>query len=118
MTGVVSNVSTNLLDDPVSGLLGLAFQTIASSGARPLWQSLVDRPGALDSPVMAFHLTRFINGSKADVIEPGGSFTLGAVNGTLFTGDIDYQPVVGTAGYWTLQIGCEFSLAQVGQLVR
>lgn len=54
---------------------------------------------------MAFHLTRFTNGSRTNSIEPGGSFTLGAVNHTLFTGDIDYQPVDESTGYWTLQIG-------------
>lgn len=107
--GVVSNVSNNLLADPVSGLLGLAFQSIASSGARPLWQALVDTPETLDAPLMAFHLTRFINGSDANSVEPGGSCTVGAVNHTLFNGDIDYQPVDGATGYWTLQISCKFS---------
>ena len=108
LAGLVSNVSANLLDVPVSGVLGLAFQNLASSGAKPLWQSLVAQPGTLDSPVMAFHLTRFINGSGVSDIEPGGSFTLGAVNHSLFNGDIDFQPVDGDTAYWTIELGCEF----------
>lgn len=52
-----NRVSSGLLNNPVSGLLGLAFQTIASSKAMPFWQTLVSE-GAWDEPLMAFHLTR------------------------------------------------------------
>jgi cathepsin D len=89
--------------DPVSGLLGLAFQTIASSRAMPLWQTLVSG-GAWDSPVMGFHLTRlvdtgvmrlvfffadfffffnnvsYINSTSSKSEEPGGSFSMGKIN--------------------------------------
>jgi hypothetical protein len=54
---VCDKVSNGLLESPVSGLLGLGFQTIAASGALPFWQALVSN-GAWDSPVMAFFLTR------------------------------------------------------------
>lgn len=54
---VCNQVSSGLLTSPVSGLLGLAFQTIAASKAEPLWQTLVSS-GAWDSPLMAFQLTR------------------------------------------------------------
>lgn len=56
---VCDQVSQGLLINPVSGLLGLAFQTIASSQAMPLWQTLVSG-GAWDSPLMGFHLTRLV----------------------------------------------------------
>jgi cathepsin D len=52
-----TTVSDGLLNDPVSGLMGLGFQTIASSGAMPFWQRLVTR-GAWTEPVMSFFLTR------------------------------------------------------------
>lgn len=55
--GVCDSVSKGLLVNPVSGLLGLAWKSIASSGATPLWQTLASS-NAWDSPVMAFHLTR------------------------------------------------------------
>lgn len=56
--GVCDQVSDGLLNSPVSGLLGLAFQTIASSGASPLWETLASS-GAWDQPLMAFQLTRY-----------------------------------------------------------
>jgi cathepsin D len=54
---VCDRVSQGLLDNPVSGLLGLGWANIASSGATPLWKQLATH-GLWDEPVMAFHLTR------------------------------------------------------------
>jgi hypothetical protein len=56
---ICNQVSQGLLNDPVSGLLGLGWNTIASSGATPMWQTLAGS-GAWDSPVMAFQLTRWV----------------------------------------------------------
>ena len=53
----VCDVVNDVLQDPVAGLLGLAFQTISASGAIPFWETLV-KNGAWDSPVMTFQLTR------------------------------------------------------------
>ncbi|OCB86397.1 acid protease [Sanghuangporus baumii] len=100
----VDQVSDGLLTSPVSGLLGLAFQTIASSGATPLWQNLVES-GAWDSPVMSFQLTRYVDQSGAQSLEAGGTFTMGFVNDTLYTGDIDYVDIPGgTGSYWILEM--------------
>lgn len=63
---VCDKISYGLLESPVSGLLGLAFQSIASSGALPLWQALVTN-GAWDSPLMAFFLTRCVSNCLGDV---------------------------------------------------
>ncbi|KAJ3545989.1 hypothetical protein NM688_g5560 [Phlebia brevispora] len=103
--GVVSNVTNGLLDTPVSGLLGLAFQTIATSGTVPFWESLVQAPGTLDEPLMAFQLTRYVNDSGVRAVEAGGTFTLGATNTSLYTGEIDYQNIPSDAvGYWTIPL--------------
>ena len=103
--GVVSNVTDTLLDTPVSGLLGLGFQSISTSGTKPFWQTLAEIPGSLDSPVMAFHLTRYVNDSGTRAIEPGGSFSIGTVNSSLYTGEIDYQGIPnGSVGYWVLPL--------------
>ena len=56
---VCDQVSKGLLQEPVSGLLGLGFQTIAASKAMPLWQTLVTS-GAWESPLMSFQLTRLV----------------------------------------------------------
>jgi cathepsin D len=56
---ICDTISPGLLNPPVSGLLGLAWKSIASSGAAPFWQTLV-AGGVWDSPVMSFHLTRYV----------------------------------------------------------
>lgn len=95
-------VSRGLLNSPVSGLMGLAWDTLASSGATPLWQTLASS-GAWDSPVMAFHLTRFLDDKSADTLEAGGSFDMGFVNQSLYTGNIDFQNIPsGKQSFWTL----------------
>ncbi|RXW12361.1 hypothetical protein EST38_g13495 [Candolleomyces aberdarensis] len=101
--GVCVQVSSGLLTSPVSGLLGLGFQTIASSGATPFWQTLVTE-NAWDSPVMAFHLTRYLNVSNVRTLEPGGSFSMGFANSSLYTGDIDYVSLPIEGSYWILPI--------------
>ncbi|KAH9893556.1 aspartic peptidase domain-containing protein [Cubamyces lactineus] len=103
--GVVTQVSENLLNSPVSGLMGLGFSSIAASGATPFWQALAESDGTLDSPLMAFQLTRFNDVNGAQDQEPGGTFNLGAVNTSLFTGDIDYQDIPdGQEGYWIQEL--------------
>jgi len=99
---VCDAVSSGLLVNPVSGLLGLGWQSLASSGSAPLWQTLASS-GSWDSPLMAFFLTRYQNVSNAKTLEPGGSFTMGATNSSLFTGDIEYIDIPsGAVSYWTL----------------
>lgn len=89
--------------------MGLGFQTIAASGATPFWQSLAETSGALDESLFAFHITRFTNDSNANSQEAGGTFTLGATNSSLFTGDIDYQDIPdGAPGYWIQELTGRF----------
>jgi hypothetical protein len=75
-SGLCDQVSDSLLQAPVSGLMGLGWQALASSGAKPFWQALYES-SVFDEPVMAFYLTRFQNVSRAQEQEPGGVFTLG-----------------------------------------
>jgi hypothetical protein len=95
-------ISSSLLDAPVSGLMGLGWQSLSSSGSTPFWQSLYEA-NSLDEPLMAFYLTRFVNQTNAQTLEPGGVFTLGATNTSLYTGEIEYQNLV-SASYWTLTL--------------
>ncbi|THU91807.1 acid protease [Dendrothele bispora CBS 962.96] len=80
---VCGDVSDNLLSSPVSGLMGLAFETVSSSGAR--WQNLA----------------QFNADPSAQSEEIGGSFNLGFTNQTLYKGDIDFQEIPdGQETYW------------------
>lgn len=52
---------------------------------------------------MAFQLTRFVNDSDVRTVETGGTFTLGATNESLYTGDIDFHAIPSDAvAYWTI----------------
>lgn len=54
---------------------------------------------------MGVQLTRYLNDARARTLEPGGTFTLGAVNTTLFEGEIDYQAIPdGQVGFWLLEM--------------
>ncbi|KAG6840112.1 hypothetical protein C0991_008902 [Blastosporella zonata] len=69
--------------------MGLAFPTIASTQSVPFWQTLTTT-GQLDNPEMSFWITRFRDDPTASQEEPGGVFTLGGTNSSLFTGDIEF----------------------------
>jgi hypothetical protein len=102
--GLCDQISDGLLIQPVSGLMGLGWQALSSSGAKPFWQALYES-NVLDQPLMAFYLTRFQNVTGAKAQESGGVFTLGSTNTSLYTGQIDYQDIPsGFTSYWTLAI--------------
>ncbi|EIW79303.1 acid protease [Coniophora puteana RWD-64-598 SS2] len=102
--GVVTQTSSNFLQAPVTGLIGLAWQSLASSGAMPLWQTLAAQ-GSWSEPVMAFQLTRFLNDTNAQQMEPGGSLTMGYTNSSLYTGDIDFQNLPdGQQTFWIQEV--------------
>lgn len=87
--------------------MGLAWQSISTSGAEPFWQTLASS-GAWDEPVMSFQITRFNNISQSRTLEPGGTFTMGTLNSSLYTGDIDYVDLPeNEVTYWLLPLTCE-----------
>ncbi|KAG2040667.1 aspartic peptidase domain-containing protein [Suillus americanus] len=100
---VVDVVSTDALISPVSGLLGLAWQSIATSGQMPLWQTLASG-NAWDSALFAVQLTRYKNDSTAQQLEPGGVLNMGYTNSSLYTGSIDYIDIPGTPSYWYIPL--------------
>lgn len=57
--GLVDQMTVDLTSGTVSGILGLAFQSLANSGATPWWQT-VQSGSQWDEPVMSFFLTRFV----------------------------------------------------------
>lgn len=95
----VDQVSDGLIDGQLSGIMGLAFQGIANSGALPFWQALLNQ-NQLTNPEFSFFITRFLNDPTAQSEEPGGVLTLGGTNSTFFQGNIDFQPSTSTGGFW------------------
>lgn len=102
---VVDQMTSGLVDGSIAGIMGLAFQTIASTGAVPFWQALINN-NQFSSPEMSVFLTRFLDDAQATDEEPGGILTFGGTNSTLFSGDIDFQdfPSGSTASYWLQSI--------------
>lgn len=100
---VVDTMTTGLVTAPVSGLMGLAFESLASTNATPFWQALTNS-NALSSPEMSFWLSREVNTVTDSTLAPGGVFTLGGTNSTLFTGDIEFLNLVTTPSFWLLTL--------------
>jgi len=102
---LVRQTSSDFVGAPFSGLMGLGFQTISTSGSLPLWQGLLNA-GQFSSPEFSFYLTRVGNNSLAQEIEPGGVLTLGGTNRSLYTGEIDFvsMPTGYTPAFWLLQM--------------
>lgn len=103
---LVDQTSASLLDGSNAGIMGLAFDTIANTGATPFWQSLA-QGNQLTTPEMGFWLNRLLGDTSAQTETFGGVFTLGGQNKTLFTGDPEFLPLVTNAGrqtYWLLNL--------------
>jgi len=102
----VDRTTSQLLTGTMSGIMGLAFDTIANSGATPFWQTLASS-NQLSTPEMAFWLTRELNNPQAAQSEVfGGVFTLGGTNSSLFTGDIEFLnfPSGTQPSFWLLSV--------------
>lgn len=95
-----TSVSANLVDNPAAGLLGLAWQSLASTGAKPFWQALMDN-NLLTSPEMSFYLEH-----DSSSLGPGGVFTLGGTNPSLFSGEIEFLDllITSTPTFWQLTL--------------
>ena len=101
---LVDQTSANLLDGTDAGIMGLAFDTIANTGATPFWQTLA-QGSQLKTPEMSFWITRV--GQDAQDETFGGVFTLGGQNQTLYSGDIEFLPLITNVGkqtYWLLTV--------------
>ena len=102
---VVEQMTDGLLDGDVSGIMGLAFQALASTEATPFWQTLVNT-NQFNSPEISFWLARHLDDVNPATEEAGGVMTLGGTNNTLFTGDIEFNSLVndGTPTFWMLEL--------------
>ncbi|KAG8973490.1 Type I transmembrane sorting receptor [Tulasnella sp. 425] len=83
-------------DGPNAGLMGLAFPTIAQTGATPWFMNLA-HAGALASNVVSFYLSR--QGAE------GSELCVGCMDGAKFTGQPEYFPLTpgnATQKYWDI----------------
>lgn len=99
--------SDGLLDDELSGIMGLGFEPLSALETSPFWQTLMNQ-NKLSSPVFSFYLERYVNQAEMDEA-PGGTFTLGGTNTSLYSGNIEFIniPSGDTPSYWFQQVQCE-----------
>ncbi|EJD41539.1 acid protease [Auricularia subglabra TFB-10046 SS5] len=90
--GLVNNPSSDFLGTPSSGLIGMAFSSIASSGQPTFFENLMAQNSAI-APFFSVYLTRK---------QPSGSqVCLGCYDRTKSTSAITWLPVVSKT-YWTV----------------
>ncbi|KAF8629234.1 hypothetical protein AX17_005814 [Amanita inopinata Kibby_2008] len=100
----VDDVSRNFLQGSVSGILGLAFTSLARTEATPFWLALINN-GQLEAQEMSFWLRRLLNDVNANDEAPGGAFTLGGTNSSLFVGDVEFLNILGNPNtFWLLTL--------------
>ncbi|CDZ96236.1 Aspartyl protease [Phaffia rhodozyma] len=99
--GLVSKIGNSLIFSPLSGIWGFGFQSLSQSGAMPYWLNLVNSNRLTDT-IMGCYLTR---SSSNAVTSDGGEFTLGSIDSSRYTGDINYINMPsGTQSYWIVEM--------------
>jgi cathepsin D len=89
-----------------SGIMGLAWPALSFSKFTPFWQVLTNE-GKLFKPEFSFFVTRYNYNDSATYLEPGGTFTLGGTDESLYTGDIEFHPLGAKPSGWILNLTCE-----------
>lgn len=103
---LVDQTSSDLLDGTNAGIMGLAYDTIANTGATPFWQTLAST-NQFTTPEMSFWINRESNNPTAPKETFGGYFTLGGQNQSLYQGTVEFLPLVTNVGkptYWLLNV--------------
>lgn len=102
-TFALANQTSSIFESSGSdGIMGMGFQSIASSGAATWFENLV-KSGTLASDVFAFYLQRAYDlTTQSSGTIGGGEMTVGGVNSARYTGTVTYTPVT-LEGYWEVQ---------------
>ncbi|KAG1723611.1 acid protease [Suillus paluster] len=90
--GAVTQVSSDFNDDPISGLLGLGFSSIAMSGKPTFFENMIIQKKVC-APFFSVHLTR----GKAS----GSKITFGDYDISKAVGPLTWVPIISKT-YWTV----------------
>lgn len=105
----MTQVFDNVVPNTASGIMGLAFQSLARTGATPFWQALLNG-NQLSNPEFSVYLARNQQrASSSTSSNDGGSITFGGRNTTLFQGDVEFQNFPGGTGnaFWYQNVACK-----------
>jgi cathepsin D len=95
-----------LIDDGLSGIMGLGFASISALQTTPFWEALYNA-NDLAEPLFSFYLERYVNQANQISAAPGGVLTLGGTNSSLYNGSIEYLNLTGPSSYWLLTVSCQ-----------
>jgi cathepsin D len=99
----VTNITSRLIDDGLSGIMGLGFASISALQTTPFWEALYNA-NDLAEPLFSFYLERYVNQANQISAAPGGVLTLGGTNSSLYNGSIEYLNLTGPSSYWLLTV--------------
>ncbi|TIB61076.1 hypothetical protein E3P78_02908 [Wallemia ichthyophaga] len=100
---IVDQVTSSLISAPVSGIMGLAWAKLSQDVGTPFWEQLVQNGQISDDHTMSFYLTRMRSNRQAQSLEPGGVFTLGELDDSLYTGNVSYHSILGE-DWWRVKM--------------
>lgn len=119
---VANTVSGGLLNGQVQGIMGMAFQALSASGQNPLWYGANLQDNTFACEYSSFLLLFYSFSSKKDrshrnlpdyfernsnaseTIAPGGLFTFGGANASLYQGSINWVDVI-QPKFWLITLG-------------
>ncbi|WWC91973.1 uncharacterized protein L201_006926 [Kwoniella dendrophila CBS 6074] len=92
--GAVNSESSDFQGNPNSGVLGMAFSSISSSGKSTYFENLISTK-SVSSSLFGFHLTR----RQAQ----GSQLCIGCYDSSKFTGSISWIPIISQT-YWSVSL--------------
>ncbi|KPV78081.1 uncharacterized protein RHOBADRAFT_50594 [Rhodotorula graminis WP1] len=93
----------NIVDGTISGILGLGWTALASSGETPLVEALW-RNGTLPEGVFGFAFETHTFTTASSPTAPGGTLTIGGVDTSAFSGELNWINIVQPAAYWAIPL--------------
>ncbi|ORX40467.1 aspartic peptidase domain-containing protein [Kockovaella imperatae] len=106
--GAVDQESDDFDGNPNSGVMGMAFSSISSSGEQTFFENLISN-NAVSSPMFGFHLTR----KQAS----GSTLCLGCVDTSKYNGAISWVPVISKT-YWSVGLSGMSALGEGNALSK
>ncbi|WFD21230.1 cathepsin D [Malassezia caprae] len=107
--GQASHLAKNTIRPPASGIMGMGFDTLSTTGTMPFWQILTVRH-KLHDYLFSFQLTTNFGSVKStEEVNAGGVFTLGVLDSQQYSGELTWVPLAkgygpDGLGYWAIDI--------------
>ncbi|SCV68470.1 BQ2448_591 [Microbotryum intermedium] len=93
----------NIVAGNISGLLGLGWQSLSTSGAVPLVQALANS-GDLPAKVFGFRFRSYAYDKLTSDYMAGGKMTVGGTDTSAYSGDINWVNIDSSKTYWQIPL--------------